>query len=381
MNQPGHPLGFFLSQGLIPAMLLWVSMTPTVFARPPLRVACVGDSITYGDQLADCATQSYPAVLERLSQGRFVAGNFGVNGATALNVLFRNWTGTAACRNALVFKPDIVVIMLGINDLAFPDLHAQYPADLRRIAARFQSLPSAPRIFLCTLTPIAPAERQAAANLAIRDSMNPAIRAVAAETGAQIIDIHAVFPNRIELLPDGLHPSPEGAELIARTVLAALERGPAELPQIHSAPAPGPVDISIRNEALAARDRARQWMKTQAPPADLRDPASRLEGNMLRSPADVAPLLPLLEGNPADGDGDPYLSSAALALALGRIGHETVFLADGRPVAWREALLHQVVRRQQIDARGLGFWAGPDAADPVRSTAYALQAIAAALGE
>ena len=140
------------------AALSYFLMTALAFARPPLRVACIGDSITYGAELPDRATQSYPAVLERLAAGRFVVGNFGVNGATALEgILCRSWTDTLACRDALVFAPDLVVAMLGINDLAFPDRLARYPADLRALVARFQRLPSAPRIFLCTLTPIAPA--------------------------------------------------------------------------------------------------------------------------------------------------------------------------------------------------------------------------------
>ena len=125
-------------------------------AQNSVRVACVGDSITYGDQLADRATQSYPAVLERLSQGRFAVGNFGTNATTALKNTGRAWSDTPACRDALAFNPGIVIVMLGINDLAFPDQYARYPADLREIVSRFQSLPSAPRLFLCTLTPIAP---------------------------------------------------------------------------------------------------------------------------------------------------------------------------------------------------------------------------------
>ena len=360
-------------------------MTAIANAQAPVRVACIGDSITYGDQLADRAIQSYPAVLERLSNGRYLAGNFGVNGATALNgIFFRSWTDTAACRDALAFAPDIAVVMLGINDLAFPDRQDRYPADLREIVARFQALPSAPRVFLCTLTPIAPEEQQADANRAIRETMNPAIRAVAAETGAGVIDISAVFPNRLELLPDGLHPTAAGAELIARTVLAALDAEGAAVPRIQPAPAAGPVDLSIRNEARAAQARAAHWQSTRPAPDGLRDPAAGLAGRELRAPEDVADLLPLLAGEDAAPGGSLFRAYAALAGALDRIGHETVFLADGRPVAWRAALLHQLVQRQKIDPLGGGYWQDPGADDPAaaaEATALALRAIAAALGD
>ena len=368
---------------LLPAAFLL--MTSLACAQSPRRVACAGDSITFGDKLPDRAVQSYPAVLARLSNGRFLAGNFGVNGATALTGTDRAWTDTFACRDALAFNPDLVVLMLGINDLAFPDAYPRYPADLRAIVSRFQSLPSAPRVFLCTLTPIAPEEQQAHANRLLRDTMNPAIRAVAAETGATLIDLSAAYPNRLDLLPDGLHPSPEGAELIARTILAALDSAPSPAPQIQSAPAAGPVDISIRNEALAARDRANRWLRSQSTPPDLPSPLEPFASRELRSPEDVADLLSLLSGPLPSNDPDLFFHLASLACALDRIGHETVFLPSGNPVSWREALLHQIVQCQRMDARGGGFWPPPataeSPADAVPSTLYALQAIAAALAE
>ena len=357
-------------------LLVLPLMAASVFAQTPVRVACLGDSITYGDQLADRAAQSYPAVLERLAEGRFAVGNFGVNGATALpRIPFRSWIDTPACRDALAFAPDVAVLMLGINDLlGYREQLDRYPAALRDLVARFQALPAPPHLFLCTLTPIAPPESAQEVNRIIRDTMNPAIRAVAAETGATVIDVTAAYPNRLDWLPDGLHPSPAGAELIARTVFTALAAPVAAPPQIQPAPVAGPVDLSIRNEAFAARARAEQWMKTRAATADLPEPDG---------PGDLAGWLPLLAGSPAEADPGLFSSYAALAAALDRAGQETVFLADGRPIAWREALLHQLVQRQRIDSRGGGFWADPNADDPsaVRATAYALRALDIALGE
>jgi len=360
-------------------------MSAFAFSQEPIRVACVGDSITYGDKILLRASHSYPAVLQKISDGRFTVGNFGVNGATALGLHDRAWAGTQACQETLAFKPDIVVIMLGINDLFVPERHDRYAEALRKIVVRFQALPPAPRVFLCTLTPVAPAESQQALNQIIRTVLNPAIRAVATETGAQIIDIHAIFPASLKSLPDGVHPNPEGANLIARTVLEALDASLAAPPRIHPSPETGPVDLSIRNEALAAQQRAQQWLKTQSPPVELRNPASTWENHNPQTPDELADWLPLLEGKPIPNSIDPYFSTAALAIALDRIGQKTIFLADDQPVAWREALLHQLVQSQKINAAGGGYWTHPDtedsATDTVRSTAYALQAIAIALDE
>ena len=51
------------------------------------RVACVGDSITYGSGIADRAHDSYPAQLEQILKQYDTAwevDNFGVSGATLL---------------------------------------------------------------------------------------------------------------------------------------------------------------------------------------------------------------------------------------------------------------------------------------------------------
>ena len=354
-------------------------MTTLTSAQSPLRIACVGDSITFGDQIANRARDAYPAVLERLSGSRFAVGNFGVNGATALPIPFRAWMDTPAARDALAFAPDAVVVMLGINDLAFPERYGDFPAALESIVRRFQALPSAPRLFVCTLTPIAPADRQEHANRLIRETMNPAIRAVAAQTGARVVDVSAVFPNRLDLLPDGLHPTPGGAEIVARAVLAALDASqPTAAPAIAPAPVAGPVDLSIRNEALAAKARAETWLAKQPPPPLLQD-GGTLDAETERQL--VAMILPFLAGHEPTSS-NAYLSYALLARALDRAGEETVFMENGQPVRWREALLHQLVQRQRIDARGGGYWADPKSSvDPVESTIHALRALNLALGQ
>src|SRR5688500_4549897 len=50
----------------------------------PIRIACVGDSITYGAGIEGRESNCYPAVLSRLMGSGFEIRNFGVNGATYL---------------------------------------------------------------------------------------------------------------------------------------------------------------------------------------------------------------------------------------------------------------------------------------------------------
>ena len=48
-----------------------------LFAQQRIKVACVGNSITYGTGLADRATQSYPVQLQKLLGEHYEVENFG----------------------------------------------------------------------------------------------------------------------------------------------------------------------------------------------------------------------------------------------------------------------------------------------------------------
>ena len=76
-----------------------------------IRVACVGDSITMGVGTTNPALQSYPAQLQELLGPSWAVTNFGVGGRTMLRKVDPFSFG-----RALKSNPDLVVIMLGVND-------------------------------------------------------------------------------------------------------------------------------------------------------------------------------------------------------------------------------------------------------------------------
>lgn len=187
------------------------------------RIACIGDSITYGAGVINRSTQSYPSQLQQLLKGRFAVGNFGISSTTLLRNSGRYWGDTPALPSALSFNPEIVVIMFGINDLAHPDILEQFPADGIALVRQFQALPSSPKVFLCTPTPIAPPKREKLTNKAFQEILIPWIYDIAAQTGSEVIDINSAFPNIHKLLPDTTHPNAEGNAIIAWTVFEALK--------------------------------------------------------------------------------------------------------------------------------------------------------------
>ena len=85
-------------------------------ADGPIRVACVGDSITYGSGVENREQNAYPAVLGRLLGERYEVRNFGVGGATLQKRGDKPYWSLDAYKDVTLFKPHIVVIKLGTND-------------------------------------------------------------------------------------------------------------------------------------------------------------------------------------------------------------------------------------------------------------------------
>ena len=185
----------------------------------PLRVACIGDSITEGVGLRT----PYPEILRTLSSNRWEVGNFGVSGTTLLLQSGRDWASTPAARQALEFRPDVVVAMFGINDKAHPALLPSFVDDGMAVLSRFREVNPDVRFFVCTPTPQAPARRRAAANRVIRETLVPMVEELALGMSGRVIPIHSVYPCSTWRLPDGTHPDAKGARLIAETVYEHLD--------------------------------------------------------------------------------------------------------------------------------------------------------------
>ena len=90
-----------------------------------VKVACIGDSITYGYGLADRANESYPAQLQRMLDekfpGRYEVRNFGNSGRgiyldSMRGAEKRGFRWMPEHKAALEWKPDVVICNLGIND-------------------------------------------------------------------------------------------------------------------------------------------------------------------------------------------------------------------------------------------------------------------------
>jgi len=188
-----------------------------------IRVACVGDSITFGAGIRDRQQNSYPVQLGRMLGPKWETRNFGINGATLLKAGDKPYWRQRAFTDATGYRPHVVIIKLGTNDTKPQNWRHQdqIEADCKALIAHFAALPSKPRIWLCCPVPAYP-ERWGIRDSVIREELIPLIRATADETGVSLIDLYEPLSGKPELFPDKIHPNAAGARLMAEAIHHAL---------------------------------------------------------------------------------------------------------------------------------------------------------------
>lgn len=183
----------------------------------PLRLAGLGDSLTYGwlvqrgffDRFADGLERRFPKAALRRS-------NHGVPGDTAAG-------GLGRVGHVLREGPDVVTVQFGLNDLFCGVPPAAFARDMDDIAERILEAGALP--VLATSSPLQWPEEQRAA-----ESFYGAIRDIGARRSLPVADCAAHWRasagppaawSRL-LQDDGVHPTDAGHALMAEALLALL---------------------------------------------------------------------------------------------------------------------------------------------------------------
>lgn len=164
-------------------------------------VLCVGDSITDGGCVP--AGASYPSRLGGLS---------GKNVINAAACGEKSGGGEARLTGLLNrHNPGYVCILYGANDAIFGLSTETVLGHLRRMVQACKNNKSIP--IIATLTPMR--DGHAFANGSASE-YSVAIRAMAKEEGARLVDLEREFGDNTEFTqPDGLHPSDSGTQVMA----------------------------------------------------------------------------------------------------------------------------------------------------------------------
>lgn len=189
----------------------------------PIRVACVGDSITYGHGIRDREHDAYPGLLSAALGEKYNVRNFGVSGSTTMNGTDMPYMNEQAYKDALAFNPQIVTIKLGTNDSKPYNWNKSenFKQDLKTLIESFRSLPSKPKIWLCLPVP-AMGHAWNINDSVIYNGVIPYIKEVAQEEGLPVIDLNTPFQGKKQYFPDTIHPNEDGQKEIASVILDAV---------------------------------------------------------------------------------------------------------------------------------------------------------------
>ena len=196
------------------------------FINAQVKVACVGNSITYGYGLSSPSTQSYPSKLQEMLGTGYEVSNFGISARTLLKKGNLPYWNEPQYTQALSLKPDIVIIMLGTNDAKLNTNwiphRAEFKSDYRAMIKAFSNLSSNPKIWVCEIVPAYQTIWEITDSI-IANEVNPRIKEVAVEGGLSLVDMYTAMENKGSMFQsDGIHPTATGAEEMATYIYSVL---------------------------------------------------------------------------------------------------------------------------------------------------------------
>ncbi len=199
------------------------------------KIACVGDSLTYGHSWPD---QAYPVYLaEELGSGFYVE-NFGKNGAsiTGYNpTLYLKYAEQAEYEASIDYNADIVVMMLGTNDSkGWADAEAVFETDYKELINSYMAANPDVKIIFVTAPPTMADNKFSIPSDIITNNIVPLQKDIADYYELPVVDFSGKFFDmsdhddpmasliRGDAAFDGVHLTEEGAQYLAGLIAEAI---------------------------------------------------------------------------------------------------------------------------------------------------------------
>ena len=211
---------------IIYLLMVVLCCTGAYAQQKKIKVACVGNSITYGSGVANREVNAYPVKLQGMLGEEYEVANFGKPGATLLNKGHRPYTQQQEYKDAIAFAGDIVVIHLGINDTDprnWPNYQDEFIEDYRSLIQSFREANPKARFLIARMTPLSDRHwRYESGTRDWHEQIQEAIACVARAEGIQMINFFEPLHPYPFILEDNIHPNAEGAEMLAKIVYGGI---------------------------------------------------------------------------------------------------------------------------------------------------------------
>ncbi|MBO4934376.1 MAG: hypothetical protein J5441_04305 [Clostridia bacterium] len=218
----------------------------TAGAAQTIKIACVGDSITYGYGLT--SEMSYPFKLGTYLGSNYEVTNFGEGSATMLSDGKKPYIGLDIYQQSLQYDCDIVVIMLGTNDGkefnwegSNPKIN-KFKSELSDLIDTYRALPTHPTVYVMTSPTVFENGSYGIVPARVAE-ISGLQKEVAAEKGCPVIDMHSLTADQKDKFRDDyVHPLESGYDFIAQKVAEHIRAYPGRAPGV-------PHDLGVRDGA------------------------------------------------------------------------------------------------------------------------------------
>ena len=186
-------------------------------AQQPVKVVCVGNSITEGFGNT-CQEKAWPGQLGKLLGSGYTVLNCGVSGTTMFKNSDAPYWNTDRFIKAKEANPQILIIALGTNDAdpwRWNQLKEEFKPNYLDMVAEFRQNGKDPIIYVCLAPPLFGPDK-APQNQMVETELIPRVKEIAGEIGAYIIDFHQPLLGASNEFPDNVHPDDAGSALMAQ---------------------------------------------------------------------------------------------------------------------------------------------------------------------
>lgn len=193
-----------------------------------IKIACVGDSVTYGFGIEGWKRKNYPAQLQTMLGDGFCVNNYGYSGRTAQSTGDRPYINEKLYAQSKAFQPNIVIFMLGSNDSkAYNWDKENFIKEYKTLVESYVNLESKPTVYLMAPPPVFAVGGKVKYDIeqeTIANEIVPLTKQMAKEMQLECIDLYAIFDGKENLFSDGCHPNAAGAKIIADTVRMQISK-------------------------------------------------------------------------------------------------------------------------------------------------------------